>query len=275
MMRKTRRARWILPCMVALAVCFLMAAVPPPSAVRMAQALATSADAGGNRLMGQAGQWELVWNDEFDGTALDTAKWNIIEQKKGAFKSLQYYRPENVTVSGGMLHITARKQKYRGKAYTSGYVDTSGKFGFQYGKIEASIKIPVGYGYFPAFWIWQEDHGKPYQEIDVMENIGRRQKTIYSVHHFTKGKRVTSVFGTAKIKNLKAFHTYSLVWTKTELKSYMDGKLYFKTKKKIPREKMFVVLNLAVGGTWPKSPKKTTRFPGEFVIDYVRVYRYI
>jgi len=225
-----------------------------------------------NRLFGK---WDLIWNDEFDGTGVDTSKWTALEEKDGGFKSLQYYRPENVTVSGGKLTITARKEKYKGKSYTSGFVETSGKFNYKYGKIEARIKIPAGYGFFPAFWLWQENHKKPYQEIDIMENIGRYKTTIYSCHHYTAGKRITHDYGKIKIKNANAFHTYTLVWTEKELKSYVDGKLYFKTKKKIPKESMYIILNLAVGGVWPHSPKKSTKFPSSFIIDYVRVYKYI
>jgi len=98
-----------------------------------------------------AQDYTLVWQDNFDGTTLDSSKWNV-EQKIGIWNTgnnseFQHYKKENVSVGddgngNNCLVLTAKKEDYNGYAYTSGKVTTKGKFAFRRGKLEASIKIP-------------------------------------------------------------------------------------------------------------------------------------
>lgn len=225
-----------------------------------------------NRLYGQ---WQQVWSDEFGGTSLDSSKWNAIDNGKNSNGELQYYLPRNVSVSNGYLYLTGKRETYKGMKYTSGYINTSGKFSLQYGKIEARIKLPIGYGFFPAFWLWQDNMKNPYQEIDIMEHIGRYPTRVYFCHHFTVKKKTTHDFKIYNIKKNTDFHTYRLEWTEKELRGYVDGKLYYKSTKNIPKESMFIVLNFAIGGVWPYSPKSSTKLPNSLVVDWVRVSKYI
>ena len=88
-----------------------------------------------------AGDYKLVFSDEFDGTALNTQIWNVeVNGNGGGNGELQYYTASNVTVSNGALNITAKRENYQGKAFTSGRINTMGKAAFKHGKIEASIK---------------------------------------------------------------------------------------------------------------------------------------
>ena len=100
--------------------------------------------------------WRLVWHDEFDGTAIDSANWTYDIGAGGwGNGEAQYYtsRPENARVEDGMLVIEARQEKYEDSYYTSARLKTQGLQSFQYGRIEARLKVPSGAGLWPAFWM--------------------------------------------------------------------------------------------------------------------------
>ena len=94
-------------------------------------------------LNGSAQDYELVFCDDFNGTELDQRVWNIeVNGNGGGNAELQYYRAENVTVAEGCLMLTARKEDWQGKPFTSGRINSMGKAAFKHGKVEASICIP-------------------------------------------------------------------------------------------------------------------------------------
>ena len=76
------------------------------------------------------------------------------------------------------------------------------------------------------------------------------------------------------------FHTFAVEWEPGEIRWYVDGERYNtirpadlpKGAKWVFDHSHFMLLNLAVGGNWPGSPDKTTVFPQEMKIDFVRVY---
>ncbi len=236
--------------------------------------------------------YELVWSDEFDDTALNMNNWNIEVTGNPANNELQYYtaRSQNISVGEGILTLTALKETYGGRSYTSGRINSSEKFSFQYGKIEARMKLPYGQGIWPAFWMLGNSIstvGWPNcGEIDIMEMIGGgdgRDNRVYSTLHWgpvtggshpSYGKSYTLSSGIFA----DAYHTFSTEWNATTLKTYCDDSLYY-TIDLSPagldafREPFFIILNLAVGGDWPGSPNTSTVFPQEYKIDYVRVYQ--
>nr|HPR62491.1 glycoside hydrolase family 16 protein [Prolixibacteraceae bacterium] len=128
-----------------------------------------------------AQNYQLVWEDQFNGNSLDSTKWNTENQvgiwNTGGNSEFQHYKSENVTVGddgngNNCLIITAKEEQFGGYHYTSGRVNTRGKFAFRRGKLEASIKIPdLANGLWPAFWtlgytpVGWPDCG----EIDVLE----------------------------------------------------------------------------------------------------------
>jgi beta-glucanase (GH16 family) len=132
-------------------------------------------------LSGFAQNYQLVWEDQFNGNSLDPTKWNTENRvgiwNTGGNSEFQHYKNENVTVGddgngNNCLIITAKEESFGGYHYTSGRVNTRGKFAFRRGKLEASIKIPdLANGLWPAFWtlgytpIGWPDCG----EIDVLE----------------------------------------------------------------------------------------------------------
>ena len=145
--------------------------------------------------------WELVWADEFEGTALDRSKWTPeVSCWGGGNAERQCYtdRPDNIAVEGGMLLLKAKKERFAGPArppeiagrdnptlvqsHTSGKVRTIGLHAWRYGRIEARAKVPAGQGTWPAIWMMPDDpaYGRwPRSgEIDILEavNIGAKCK---------------------------------------------------------------------------------------------------
>jgi hypothetical protein len=109
------------------------------------------------------GDYQLVWSDEFDQGSLNTSNWSYVTGDGcpnlcgWGNNELEYYRPENVSVSGGYLIITSKQETYGGRSYTSGKIQSRYKRDFLYGKIEARMKIPTGGGMWPAFWMMPTD----------------------------------------------------------------------------------------------------------------------
>lgn len=251
--------------------------------------------------------WELVWSDEFDGDALDAAKWNF-QTGDGTAEGipgwgnneLQSYRAGNVSVAGGDLIITARPEAADGREYTSGRINTAGKLDIRYGRIEASIHAPGGQGLWSAFWLLPTD--SPYGgwaaggEIDVMEVFSRDPSPFNqgAVHYGMAWPLNTYTYMRySDLDPADGFHTYALEWDEEELRWFVDGNHYQTVTRSTywtyyidpetnahvsgppsaPFDQPFhLLLNLAVGGNLPGAPVPEA-FPGELRVDYVRVYQ--
>src|SRR5678809_640506 len=98
--------------------------------------------------------YSLVWSDEFDGSSIDADTWNFETGGSGwGNHEQEYYQESNATIENGNLVITGKKESVGSNKYTSARMTTRGKKEFLYGRIEARIKIPVGQGFWPAFWM--------------------------------------------------------------------------------------------------------------------------
>ncbi len=241
----------------------------------------------------------LVWSDEFNGTSVDTSNWTFetgIGMNGWGNQELEYYRSQNATVSGGLLLIQAKKENYRGSAYTSARMKTQGKREFQYGRFEARVKLPYGQGIWPAFWTLGYDidtvSWPASGEIDILEMVGggsggdsselRDDTIVSSVHykqtdgsHMNKGNIATLSTGIFA----DGFHTVSMVWDANYIYYFLDGVQYgaqeITSANRFDEfhKKHFILLNLAVGGVCPGYPDQYTVFPQNYYIDYVRVYQ--
>lgn len=213
--------------------------------------------------------WDLVWSDEFDAPLLSMEYWTEMERKNSYNKELQFYSPANSYIEDGCLILTAKRESIEGKKYSSGMVDTDQKLEMLYGRIEASISLPVCKGILPAFWM-TTDTGN--YELDIVEMVGSEPGTVYGVyHHKVKGRNKKS-FGHTGITNPDAFHLYALEWDKDEVRWYVDGEQYYSIRKDIPDEPLYILFTLAVGGVWPGKPSNKVKFPVSMKIDYIRVY---
>ncbi len=239
--------------------------------------------------------WTLVFSDEFDGpkgTAVDGSKWNLVNKGDGfGNNELEFYtnRKDNAALDGnGFLVITAKKEAYMGRDYTSARLESNGKLERAYGRVEARIKIPRGQGIWPAFWMLGNDISSvswpQCGEIDIMENIGKEPSTIHGSLHgpgYSGGNPLGAAYALPSGENFAdAFHVFAIEWETNVIRFYVDDNLYeTRTPADVPANghwvydhPFFLLLNVAVGGQWPGSPDDTTTFPQTMTVDYVRVY---
>ncbi|MCH8496293.1 MAG: glycoside hydrolase family 16 protein [Balneolales bacterium] len=236
--------------------------------------------------------WQLVWSDEFDGAAgesPDPSKWNFDigrGQDGWGNQELQSYTdsPDNVALDGeGNLVITAIRS---GNNYTSGRINTQGLFEQAYGRFEARLKTPYGPGLWPAFWLlgsniesvsWPQSG-----EIDIMELRGQQPNIIAGSIHgpgYSAGNAISKSFSLQNGRFDSEFHLFAVEWFPDRIDFFVDDFLYQRIRKSdvegdwVFDHPFFILLNVAVGGTYVGFPIEPTPFPQQLIIDYVRVYR--
>lgn len=257
--------------------------------------------------------WNLIWNDEFNGTSLDTSKWGFdpgyfidgnAEHWGWGNAELEYYTEseKNIFVTDGKLNLKAYYEPTtfpeidpdRVAEYSSGKVTTKDKFRFKYGRIDFSAKLPVGTALWPACWLLPNDdvYG-PWAssgEIDVMEARGRLPgATSGALHYGGQWPANTHIGSDYSFKNGETFdsdfHVYSIVWEEDNIKWYVDGECFFKATSEqwysqaaggnAPFDQEFyIIMNLAVGGWFDSGLLPDVNdFPATMQVDYVRVYQ--
>jgi len=247
------------------------------------------------------GAWSLTWSDEFDGpsgTTVDRTKWTLDLGGGGwGNQELESYtdRSSNASLDGaGNLAIVASRERFTGtdgvaRNYTSARLKTQGLFAQTYGRFEARLKVPHGHGIWPAFWMLGSDIdgvGWPVcGEIDVMENIGREPLAVHGTLHgpgYSGGSGIGASYSLPSGQRFADdFHVFAVEWESNAIRWYVDGALYqTRTPADLPGgtrwvfdHPFFIILNVAVGGSWPGSPDASTVFPQRMLVDYVRVYR--
>lgn len=239
--------------------------------------------------------YELVWADEFDGETLDMKNWNYETHMPGWVNhELQAYviNEDNIYVKDGKLVIQPLKNDNK---YTSGRINTRKKHEFQYGIIEARIKVPKGKGFLPAFWMMPGDESygawPRCGEIDIMEVVGSATKVSYSTLHF--GMPHTEKQGQFRLTDglfSDSYHVFRLEWLPDKMNFYVDGELFHTVSDWFTKTAdgelfaeypapydtpFYIIFNVAVGGDWPGKPNDSTPFDetGAMFVDYVRVYQ--
>lgn len=230
----------------------------------------------------------LLWQDEFSGTALDTSKWNYeqgyyITNDPNSWgwgnNELQHYTnsTENVFVQSGQLNIRAKndpksfpQDPNRYAQYSSGKINTKDHLSFQYGRVDIRAKLPTGNGIWPALWMLPQDAAygawAASGEIDIMEAKGRLPGTTSGAVHFggqwPVNKYIAGEYHFPQGQTFAGdYHVYSMVWEEDNVKWYVDGKFFFKVNREqwysvaapnnpnAPFDKPFyLIMNLAVGG---------------------------
>lgn len=227
-------------------------------------------------------KWSLRWSDEFTGRGL-SPKWAPISgngTNGWSHRALQYYQSANVRQDGlGHLVITAAKTGptttlscWNGPCkYTSGRIESRERFSQRYGRMAARIKMPAGKGIWPAFWTRSTSSSGG--EIDIVEPIGSKPNLVQG---FTHGKGHKGIASLKLPKPFSAdYHVYGVDWTPQGFVWWMDGKPYgqFRYSGYQLDQPHWIILNVQVGGNYPKPPNATTRFPARMEVDWVRVYR--
>lgn len=234
---------------------------------------------------------KLVMSEEFNTNGApnpDLWSYNIGAGNNGwGNNELQYYtdRPENIVIENGNLKITARKELYLGSSYTSARILTKGKFEQKHGRIEARIKLPLGKGIWPAFWmlgansdtvLWPQCG-----EIDILEYVGSKPTQIFGTVHgpgYSGGEAISKSYTLPNDRFDNDFHVFGIEWGENYINYYVDDVLYNQiTPKDVKGEWVFnqpfyLILNVAVGGNLPGAPNSETVFPQTMLVDYVRVY---
>ena len=237
--------------------------------------------------------WQLVWSDEFNGSTgslPDTTKWGFDVGTGWGNSQLEYdtNRPENASLDSlGHLVITAKKELYKGQSYTSARISSKDLYQFTYGKIEARIKCPWGQGIWPAFWMLGANIDSVTWpgcgEIDIMELQGQLPSRNHGSIHgpgYSGTQSITKQYDLVNDRFDNDFHTFAIEWAPNSIKFFVDGVLYETVTKSdvsgtwVYDKPFYIILNLAVGGSWVGSPNSTTTiFPQTMLVDYVRVYK--
>lgn len=239
-------------------------------------------------IFAQKTERKLVWEENFNGKALDESVWNY-ELGNGCpnicgwgNNESQIYTDKNHQVKDGFLVVEAKKD---GDVYTSTRITTQNKKTFQYGRIEARAKLPVGEGLWPAFWMLGSNIPKvgwpKSGEIDILEYIGKEPEMVFTSLH-TQDSHGNTI-NTKKTKSPKieeGFHTYAIDWTKEKIEFFVDGKSVYTFNPEIKNENtwpfdqpFYFIINLAVGGNFGGPKIDNSIFPQQFIIDYVKVYQ--
>ncbi|MEM6724463.1 MAG: glycoside hydrolase family 16 protein, partial [Bacteroidota bacterium] len=233
----------------------------------------------------------LVWSDEFDDpNGLDTEVWNFdigTGDNGWGNAELQYYtdREENIKVEDGMLVITALQENFSGSAYTSARITSKGNVEQEYGRIEARMQLPWGQGLWPAFWMLgnniDEVSWPQCGEIDIMEFRGQAPTiTTGTVHGpgYSGGDAIGKEYDLVNQRLDEGFNVYGIEWGPEYINFYINDVLFQQiTPEDVTGEWVFnrpfyMLLNMAVGGTFVGSPSPDTVFPQELKVDYVRIY---
>jgi beta-glucanase (GH16 family) len=240
--------------------------------------------------------WELVWQDEFEGDSINPDNWTYDIGGWGwGNGEAQYYtsQPENARVENGLLVIEARFERFEDSYYTSARLKTQELQEFQYGRIEARIKVPQGKGVWPAFWMLGSDFDRnpdnPIEsnwpdagEIDIMEYIGKEPDLVMGTVH---GPGYSGALGLGRWNRqdyeiADEFHTYAIEWNYDGISWFYDGEKYFTLNREdvgnrewVFDKEFFILLNLALGGQLAGPIGLETEFPSNVYVDYVRVYQ--
>ncbi len=253
-----------------------------------------------------AQNWQLVWEDDFDGIDLDLSKW-MHEYGTGSQYNMwgwgngekQYYQAQNTTLSNGIATIEVKEEPGgiidswgATSYYSSSKISTKGIFDFRYGKVEARMKTIDGQGFWPAFWMLPTNGSWPCDgEIDIMEQWGG--------NYFTNGTTGAAHLGTCPYSQSShfyqnfstyissgsyadEFHTYSVIWKEDTITWFVDDNEIFSIDPSsywsVPSQhdwpfnsnQWYIMINLAItqGG-----PNANTVFPNQIQVDYVRVYQ--
>jgi beta-glucanase (GH16 family) len=225
--------------------------------------------------------YQLIWSDEFNGTSVDGSKWNIDVGNPGVNNEKEYYQAANIAETGGNLVITAKNQNVGGQPYTSGKMETSGKFSCQYGRIEASIKVPEFTGSWPAFWMLGTNIGSvgwpQCGEIDILEQINTSNTIYGTIHWYDNG---ATQYGGTTSTNANAYHLYAVQWDNQSITWWVDNNLYATANianninnTGAFQNPFYIILNMAVAGDFPGQTVNTAALPANMYVDYVHVYK--
>jgi beta-glucanase (GH16 family) len=253
----------------------------PLSSVPLASAstLARPADRAASAVRPPRGK--PAFDPSFSGKHLNTKTWDTCyqwaDQSRGCTnfgnpEETEWYLPSQVRLSGGIVHLVARREKTVGTSKTgarkvyscrSGMITSYPGFKFEYGFVQVVANIPHAKGLWPALWLHTAD-GKSRPEIDMLESWGVDGNT-GSFYHPVTGHHSRAYYSP---KLTVGWHTYSLSWTKSKLAFYVDKKLVLTVSKNVPHQRMYFIADLA-----EYQPAKAGYCTGQLQIKSVKIWK--
>ena len=215
--------------------------------------------------------YQLVWSDEFNGTSVDTSKWNKVgpwgKPVSSTWANFSYLT-SNVSEANGLATITVHKS---GSNWTGGILSTDTTKQFQYGFVEVRAKLPKGQGFWPAIWMYGSNTSV--DELDIMEFLGGDPTTVYQTYHYDPGGQ-----NQVQVKSsdwTTGYHLFQMLWQPGQITFYIDNVETGSWTTNVPAEPMYLMLNFDVGGPndWGGAPNRSTPTTATFNVDYVRVYQ--
>ena len=215
--------------------------------------------------------WQLVWQDEFEGTKLDESKWDVPNHRRRD----GWWSSKAVSVEKGRLAIRTFQE---GDRYLDACVRTRGKFEHAHGYYVARIKLQEEPGHWSAFWLYNSSVGKTGNqgrdgtEIDIMEKPWLDNRVQHALHWDGYGKDHRSEGQVSKVPGvMEGWHTFSLWWKANEYVFYVDGKETWKTNAGgVCQVPLYIKLSDEIGD-WAGEIGEAN-LPDQFLVDYVRVY---
>ena len=255
---------------------------------------------------------KLLWSDEFNGKKGTRPSLKVWSSEIGGGgwgnSERQYYtdKAANASMDGaGRLVITANRisneyaevvgtvpgtedllNRCSECQFTSARLKTARKIGFQYGRLEARMKMPQGVGTWPAFWMLGGDllDGVPWPEcgeIDIMEFRGDvPDRTTSALHGPTTppGSGLGAAFLTYGALS-DGFHTFAIEWKKNSIDFIVDGSITGSyssldtgSRGWVYNQEFFLILNLAMGGTYAGEYIDPAINQAQLSVDYIRYY---
>ena len=253
-------------------------------------------------------EFTLTWSDEFEGSVVDENHWTVlganVDPVGGSCRSA-YCDSANVWVKDGNLVLASRRNNtFHGYNYTTGAVNSRGKanwwpnttFRLCVRAMLPGAETPKGaaQGVWPAHWMMPDGSGTPdpfpcdpdLGEMDILEMIDGNAQA-YSTYHwqttypkkpcaYPEGHHQLDNFTSLSAGWNSTFHEFSVERGSEHLLFAVDGTVILNTSTALPRPLLwsvpwYVILNTAIGGSWPGEPTDTTVMPIYHTIDYVRV----
>ncbi len=234
--------------------------------------------------------WELIWEDSFKKTTLDTTYWSVIKRGHSDWNNTMSDHPDCIILKDGKLYlrgIVNPNLEEDTSRYLTGGVETKGKFAFQYGKIEIHAKLENAQGAWPAMWMLGDQPkygGWPKNgEIDIMEHLNFENQVYQTVHSYYTielGQKTNPPYSNVSALETENYNTYGLEWFPDRLVFTLNGKETFT----YPRlqdvdpsqwpfdQPFFVMIDMQLGGSWVGEVNPED-LPVQMIVDWVRVYR--
>ena len=242
--------------------------------------------------------WTLIFSDDFTGENVNSTYWNTqywFGRTNQGNLEFEWYQDDEVFVQNGILRLKAQRRAVHGYKFSSGMISSHEKVSFTYGYVELRARVPKGTGLWPAFWLLPSSKIWP-PEIDVFEIVGSQTNNVLFHLHYADSVQRLHTIGSAWVGPdfAEGWHVFAIDWEPNSITWYVNGVVRSRyVGPRVPHEPMYLVANLAVGGsTTPPSyfdiipryfdvipgyfaiiPDYFDTIPSYFDIDYIRVWQ--